>query len=342
MSSIELEYNEWFNIFKNYFFDDDYYYYNDYYYANNDSYYNYSLLNFQNNDILICQHNLQNFSFTLGHNQYSGWNTSQWYSFISKQLTFKNDDDYYNTLQQQSKNNNNNNNNSNNNLRNNIPSSLSWLSSMTPIKDQGKCGCCYAEVAVGLVESHYQLKYNKKFKPISMSIQQVLECDDNNYKCQGGSTYEALDYISNSSGGLIADAIYPYSYATYNYGTVNTSQCKKNQKPITNSGNFQVWDAIPKSDYSLINNLQSGPTGHYIVANCSTFHLYASGIYTDNCIGNVNHGVMVISYTPDYYTIRNSWGTTWGENGYMRMKRTINDKTAGLNQILWGPFTIYM
>lgn len=210
-------------------------------------------------------------------------------------------------------------------------SAVDWRTSgaVTPVKDQGQCGSCWAFSAVEGVESAWFLKH--KTLPV-LSPQQVVSCDTVDAGCNGGDLPTAFDYIK--SAGLTTEASYPYKSGTS--GT--TYSC--NQKSITtiaaNITGFTYattpcYGLCPSQDEAtLLKNLGAvGPSS--ICVDASSWSGYQGGIYSSGCshaYTALDHCVQLVGYNPGtttpYWIVRNSWGTSWGEDGYIYLKYGAN------------------
>ncbi|KAE9457555.1 hypothetical protein C3L33_10538, partial [Rhododendron williamsianum] len=203
------------------------------------------------------------------------------------------------------------------------PSSMDWRKEgvVTPVKDQGDCGSCWAFSAVAAVEGINALKNGKL---ISLSEQELVDCDINggDQGCQGGLMDYAFQFIKKNKG-LTTEANYPYS------GTDGT--CQRN-KAAQHAAKITGYEDVPtNNESSLLKAVANQPVSVAIDAGGSDFQFYSSGVFTGECGTALDHGVTAIGYGTNrdgtkYWLIKNSWGVSWGEEGYMRMQRDIDAK----------------
>ncbi|XP_058095652.1 senescence-specific cysteine protease SAG39-like [Magnolia sinica] len=202
-----------------------------------------------------------------------------------------------------------------------VPASMDWRKkgAVTPIKDQGQCGCCWAFSAVAAMEGITQLKTGKL---VSLSEQEVVDCDTNgeDQGCEGGLMDDAFDFIRHN-GGLTTEANYPYE------GIDGTCNSKKAANHVAKINGYE--DVTANSEKALLKAVANQPVSVAIDASGSDFQFYSSGVFTGDCGTELDHGVTAVGYgtTDDgtkYWLVKNSWGTSWGEDGYIMMERDID------------------
>ncbi|XP_038971284.1 senescence-specific cysteine protease SAG39-like [Phoenix dactylifera] len=204
-----------------------------------------------------------------------------------------------------------------------VPVSMDWRAkgAVTPIKDQGQCGCCWAFSAVAAMEGITKLSTGKL---ISLSEQELVDCDTKgeDQGCGGGLMDDAFKFIIKN-GGLTTEANYPYEATD---GTCNTGKSHSHAATI---GGYE--DVPANSEAALLKAVANQPVSVAIDAGGFAFQLYSSGVFTGDCGTDLDHGVTAVGYdkTSDgtkYWLVKNSWGSSWGENGYIRMQRDVDAK----------------
>ncbi|RLN44450.1 hypothetical protein BBJ28_00006130 [Nothophytophthora sp. Chile5] len=199
------------------------------------------------------------------------------------------------------------------------------------VKNQGQCGSCWAFAAVAVLESAVCIAGG----PLTpLSEQQVLSCDAASYDCQGGFPGDALDFIQKS-GGVCTEAAYPYvSGSTGNRESCESSSCSVEAVTIR-----QVV-AVPESDIGLVQALSGRPVAVGVAAGNPTWKQYKGGVVSSCTSSGLDHAVLAVGYGEDFFKIKNSWGTAWGEEGYIRLKRGAGVGSSGTCGII-GPKSVY-
>jgi KDEL-tailed cysteine endopeptidase len=278
--------------------------------------------NWLSNDKFIEFTNAQNLTYTVGHNAYSGYNSEE----FAQLMGFQANRDLV----------------ASGNLRGAIqqtdsettydlsalPTSVDWRTkgAVTGVKDQGQCGSCWSFSSTGSLEGAYAIS---KGSLVSFSEQELVDCANiknggPNMGCNGGNMQPTLDWIGKN-GGLCTEQAYPYvSGVTKSAGT-----CQKSCSLVSGSAVRSSHAVTANSDNAMMTALSMQPVSIAIEADQRAFQMYKSGVFgSENgqeCGTQLDHGVLLVGYGSsngqDYYIMKNSWGTTWGESGYMRMGR---------------------
>ncbi|XP_065857349.1 senescence-specific cysteine protease SAG39-like [Euphorbia lathyris] len=206
-----------------------------------------------------------------------------------------------------------------------VPTSMDWRKkgAVTPIKDQGQCGSCWAFSTVAAVEGITQLTTGKL---ISLSEQELVDCDTKgeDQGCEGGLMDDGFKFIIGNQG-ITTETNYPYDAAD---GTCNTKDEANHAAKITG------YEDVPANDEAaLMKAVANQPIAVAIDASGSEFQFYSSGVFTGSCGTELDHGVTTVGYGSssgmNYWLVKNSWGSQWGEEGYIRMQKDI-DANEGL------------
>merc|ERR1712054_441429 len=197
--------------------------------------------------------------------------------------------------------------------------SVDWVSkgAVTPVKNQGQCGSCWAFSTTGSVEGAYQIATGKLQ---SFSEQELVDCAGSygNQGCNGGLMDDGFKYIEAKGDAL--ESTYAYTGKT---GTCSSS--KQGQAAIKKGQLTTFSDVTTDSEAQLMAAVNKGPVSVAIEADQSGFQFYKSGVFSGTCGTNLDHGVLVVGYGTDsgsdYWKVKNSWGTTWGQEGYIMMAK---------------------
>jgi len=173
---------------------------------------------------------------------------------------------------------------------------------VTPVKDQGQCGSCWAFSTTGNVEGWWYL--SKKTLP-NLSEQQLVDCAGvlyGNLGCNGGNPINALAYVIKK--GLTTEKDYPY--------VARDQACKIQGGPYKTNGKY-----ASNTCTQLTKNIQTQPTS--VAVDATNWSRYVSGVFT-NCKKQLNHAVLATGYDDQgNWIINNSWGKSWGQKGYITL-----------------------
>jgi cathepsin L len=202
------------------------------------------------------------------------------------------------------------------------PTDYDWKAKgvVQAIKDQGQCGSCWSFGSIGAQESAWAIKYSKL---TSLSEQNLVDCVTSCYGCSGGNVDLAYYYvIQKQKGNFNSEANYPY--------VARNSACRYNAADALTQ--ISDWGTVSRTESALQQVVyQYGPVAIAIDASKNSFQLYKSGIYNEKSCSStkLDHAVVVVGYgtsPSDYWLVKNSWGTKWGEAGYIRMTRNVNNQ----------------
>jgi len=202
------------------------------------------------------------------------------------------------------------------------PEKVDWREEgyVNAVKDQGHCGSCWAFSAVCALEGQY---FKKTGKLVDAAEQQLVSCDTWSSGCNGGFPGMSYNYISgNGDNGIDTQASYPY---TATDSACDEQKTSDNQDVAATCTGYQSIGSTESALQEAVGN--EGPVSICLAASADCFHHYSGGILDDDSCGHsVNHAVAAVGYdvAQNYWIVRNSWGTSWGEAGYVRIVKNKN------------------
>lgn len=202
-----------------------------------------------------------------------------------------------------------------------VPETLDWrnVGAVTPVKDQGQCGSCWAFSAIGNIEGRWFLAGNEL---VNLSEQQLVSCDDVDGACEGGLMDQAYEWlIDNHEGTVFTEESYPYES-----GDGDVPECTENGHVV--GAAIADYEFVEEDEDEMAAYLaNNGPIA--IAVDAKMFQFYQSGVMTYCLPLWMDHGVVLVGYdntasTP-YWIVKNSWGTGWGEDGYIRIRKGTDE-----------------
>jgi C1A family cysteine protease len=254
-----------------------------------------------------------------------------------------------------------------------IPSEVDWTQkgAVTPVKNQGQCGSCWAFSSTGAIEGAWFIATGQL---VSLSEQELVDCStaEGNQGCNGGLMDQAFKYVILNDG-ICSESAYPYTGMQNNcmsttiqkmVGSYNPKQAigptgnddsgnddipvitlRENMINCTKIAKIKSYvDIQPNNDTALMIAVAQQPVSVAVEADGLDWQFYMGGVVTDSCGTNLDHGVLVVGYGTDYtsqplsyWKVKNSWGESWGENGYIRLGRGSKFDPNGECGILMQP-----
>nr|RLV76480.1 hypothetical protein DV515_00016933 [Chloebia gouldiae] len=233
------------------------------------------------------------------------------------------------------------------------PAAMDWRKKgyVTPVKNQGQCGSCWAFSSVGALEG--QLK-RKTGKLLSLSPQNLVDCVANNDGCGGGYMTNAFEYVRQNRG-IDSEDSYPYigqvgggtapnpppSLPPPSHpdlpGSTQDESCM--YSPTGKAAKCRGYREIPEGNEKALKRAVAriGPISVGIDASLPSFQFYSRGVYYDESCNadNINHAVLAVGYGAQkgtkHWIIKNSWGEEWGNKGYVLLARNMNNACGVAN-----------
>lgn len=218
-----------------------------------------------------------------------------------------------------------------------LPKSIDWrnidgVNYISPIRNQGTCGSCYAFASMALLEANVRIESKNKLQPV-FSTQDVVSCSEYSQGCDGGFPYLVAGKYAQDFG-VIEEKDYPY--------VGNTTKCQRpnnvTKTYVSNYGYIGGFYGGCHETLMRIHLATKGPLAVSIMVY-SDLQFYKSGIYIHTGLGYdprdfnpwevTNHVVLVVGYGEEagvkYWVVKNSWGENWGEDGYFRIRRGTDE-----------------
>eukprot|EP00919_Chromeraceae_sp_WS-2016_P026194 GHVR01061947.1.p1 GENE.GHVR01061947.1~~GHVR01061947.1.p1 ORF type:complete len:365 (+),score=75.15 GHVR01061947.1:46-1140(+) len=267
---------------------------------------------FRNNLRLIEEHNKKGGNFTMGLNNFADLTEDE----IRKYKGFSNYPAHNGETQTTS--------------TTTIPEEVDWRSTcVTPVKDQGMCGSCWAFATVAAIEGARCVSGNPL---VSLSEQQLVDCagEEGAEGCDGGNAEEGMEAVINEEGVCTEDE---YVYAAEN------ATCSLTDEKCPIKYTIDDYTVLPSGDETIMASTVAtlGPIAVAVESNNKGFMFYNSGVLDGECGTDLDHAVTAVGYGTTeegvpYWVIKNSWGNAWGEKGYIRLKRETDENKNGAGQ----------
>lgn len=203
-------------------------------------------------------------------------------------------------------------------LKKKTPPNKTWKLFLPPVKNQLHCGSCWAFSTTNSIET---LMNSHNYTYTRLSEQELVDFSEENDGCGGGLMHLAYDYIIQNQG-LVSNKDYPYIIGSPHKDTVNITSLDK-----VNGSQIRDYEfIIPRSIQDIKESLQHGPIAIALDASSFLFRFYRKGIIDvpRNFSRDINHAVLLTGYEQDengtHWIIQNSWGESWGEQGFARIR----------------------
>jgi len=221
-----------------------------------------------------------------------------------------------------------------------VPESKDWNDegAVSPVKNQWFCGSCWAFSAVGAIEGARAIATGNLTE---LSVQQLIDCDKTDLGCGGGLMNNAFQY-DEDSGGLCSYEAYPY--ALHQHWFSGCARYLPYCTPVSHS-TVSKFVNVTETEDDLKAAIATQPVSVAVSAGTSDWQFYRNGVFSGGCDDEIDHGVLAVAYghyepaldpnahmnatAMDYFTIKNSWGTTWGEKGFIKLGRGVGNEAEG-------------
>ena len=267
--------------------------------------------NFERVDAFIKEHNASNATYTAGHNQFSDWTDAEYKSILGY-VRGERSERKAPTVLDTSMN----------------ADSVNWVEAgaVTPVKDQGQCGSCWAFSSTGSLEGAHFIATGEL---LSFSEQQLVDCayiKYGNYGCNGGLQDNAYKYYEDGNDAEL-ESVYPYK------GVKGTCAYDSSSATAVTVSNYTT--VTPDSVDQMKAALNQQPLAIAIEADKLCFQTYSSGVFNNTkCGTTLDHAVLAVGYGTEngqeYWLVKNSWNTTWGDQGYIKIAIVDGEGICGV------------
>ena len=268
--------------------------------------YEHRLAQFAQKHSFINGHNASEESYKLGHNKFSDWTQEEYEAILTYKPEMYKPDNFVQLESQP------------------ILGAVDYRNGncLNAVQDQGQCGSCWAFSATASMETAYCQAHGSLGK---YAEQELVDCVKLCFGCNGGNAALAWNYLKTHAE--MTEASYPY--------TARDGTCQYSSSNNTGVNATATNNVTPEDPAAMKTALDTTIMSVAIQANQLSFQLYSSGIFTNtNCGTQLDHATNVVGWgtsgTMDYWIMRNSWGQSWGENGYMRLEIVAGAGLCGI------------